>query len=407
MAENERRDAAVVNGLLEFVEKEVEPREEAIAEIMEEPRLLYTESGVEHPDVTAARAAVRMASADAGYYQMFCPEEIGGGGLPLRLSVLCWEALHHKYGPGERLAYGTISHWASGPSLLWTEVSEELAEQVRPKVVSGRLAGCFGMSEPEAGTDAWGMKTRATRDGDSWSITGSKQWTSFAPTADYVLLFAVTDPDMVAARKGGITAFYVPMETDGVRVESVIRLFGEIGGREAILSFDEARVPDSYRFGPLHGGFNLAMMGASQGRLYNSARSVGLARWAMERSVEYSQSRHTSGKPIAEHQSIQNMLADMAVEIFAARTMTLETAAKVDEGQDARRELAMAKLFATNAAVKIFDRAMQVHGGMGLTNELRLHEGWKTARTIRIADGTDEILRRTIAKELIRGNVRF
>jgi acyl-CoA dehydrogenase len=405
---NQHSDAQlVVDGLLDFVQKDVVPREEALADILEDPRRLYIDDGRENQEVADTRRQVRIASAEAGYYQMFCPERIGGGGLPLRTSVLCWEALHHRYGPGERLTYGVISHWASGPSVLWTEASDYLARDVRPHVVAGRLGGCFGMSEPEAGSDAWGMKTRAYRDGDTWSITGSKQWTSFAPTADYVLLFAVTNPEMVASRKGGITAFYVPMETEGVRVESVIKLFGEIGGREAILSFDDVRIPDAQRLGAEDDGFKLAMMGASQGRLYNSARSIGLARWALERSVEYAKSRHAGGHAIAEYQSIQNMLADSAVQIFAARSMTLETAARVDSGDDTRRELAMAKLFATNAAVDIFDRAMQVHGGMGLTNELRLHDGWKTARTIRIADGTDEILRRTIARELLRGNVHF
>lgn len=407
MAHGMTDDEHVVAGLLDFVEKDVVPREEALDGIFDDPRRLYTADGSETSEVALARRATRKASASAGYYQMFCPESIGGGGLSLRLSVLCWEALHHRYGPGERLMYGAISHWASGPSLLWTEASSHLQQHVLPDVIAGQSSGCFGMSEPEAGSDAWGMKTRAVRDGDSWIISGSKQWTSFAPTADYILLFAVTDPEMVQRRTGGITCFYVPMDTPGLRVESVIRLFGEIGGREAILSFDDMRVPDEQRFGPQDAGFNLAMMGASQGRLYNAGRSIGLSRWALERSVEYAKSRHTAGRPIADHHSIQNMLADSAVAVFAARSMTLETAAKADAGEDARRELAMAKLFATNAAVETFDRAMQVHGGMGLTNELRLHEGWKTVRSIRIADGTDEILRRTIAKELLRGNVRF
>lgn len=407
MRDRDAEAQLVVDGLLDFVAKDIVPREEALGEVMHDPRRLYDERGHEVAEIARARAETRAAAADAGYYQMFCPEEVGGGGLPLRTSVLCWEALHHRYGPGERVMYGSISHWASGPSQLWSEVSDYLASEVRPDVVAGRRAGCFGMSEPEAGTDAWGMKTRATRDGDTWSITGSKQWTSFSTSADYILLFAVTDAEMVAQRKGGITCFYVPMDSPGVRVESVIRLFGEVGGRESILSFEDVRVPNEQRFGPEHQGFKLAMMGASNGRLYNAGRSIGLARWALERSVEYANSRQAGGHTIGEYQSIQNMLADSAVEIYAARSMTLDTAAKVDAGEDARRELAMSKLFATNAAVEIFDRAMQVHGGMGLTNELRLHEGWKTCRSIRIADGTDEILRKTIAKDLLRGHVGF
>ena len=397
----------VVNGLLEFAEKEAVPREVQLTSFFDDPRLRYDADGREAKEITSARREIRLLSAEAGYYQAFCPPEIGGGGLPLRTSVLCWEALHQRHGPGERLAYGAIAHWASGPSALWLQASDSLAQEVRPDVVTGRLAGCFGMSEAGAGSDAWSMKTRAVRVGDSWRITGSKQWTSFAPTADYILLFAVTDPEMVRRRTGGVTCFFVPMTTAGTRMESVIRMWGEPGGREAILSFDDVAVSDSSRLGEENAGFTLAMAGASQGRLYNAARCVGLSRWALERSAEYAKSRHTSGKPIAEHQSIQNMLADTAIEIFAAKNMALATASQADAGEDVRRDLAMAKLFATNAAVRAFDRAIKVHGAMGVTNEVRLFEGWKTVRALRIADGTDEILRRTIAREVLHGNIGF
>lgn len=255
--------------------------------------------------------------------------------------------------------------------------------------------------------DAWRMKTAAVRDGDAWVLHGAKQWTSSAPTADYILAFAITNPGLVESLKGGISCFYIPTDTPGFRVESVIPLFGEIGGREAIISLTDVRVEDGSRIGALDRGFELAMLGATHGRFYNTARSVGLSRWALERAVRYAQDRWASGKPIAEHQAIQIMLADTAVEVYAARTMGLDAAARADGGEKTRREAAMAKLFATNAAVHVFDRAMQVHGGMGLTNELRLYEGWKTVRTLRIADGTDEILKRTIARELLKGNTSF
>jgi acyl-CoA dehydrogenase len=285
--------------------------------------------------------------------------------------------------------------------------SDHLTHTMLPDVVAGALQGCFGMSEPDAGSDAWRMKTSARRNGDTWVINGSKQWTSFAPTADYILAFAVTNPALVETRKGGITCFCIPTSTPGFKVESIIRMFGEVGGREAIVALGDVHIGDEYRLGDVDRGFDLAMAGATQGRFYNAARSVGLSRWALERSVAYAQARWASGKPIAEHQAIQIMLADAAVEIYAARTMSLDAASRADAGQNTRREAAMAKLFATNAAVRIMDRAMQIHGGMGLTNELRLHDGWKTARAIRIADGTDEILRRTISRELLRGNLAF
>lgn len=401
------REKLVVDGLLDFVRSEVAPLEQSLGEVLDDPRLYYQEDGKQADALTQAQRTVRMASARAGYYAMFCPTEIGGGGLGERLQFLCWEKLHHRYGPGELLAYRTISHWASGPSAIWSRAASLLSQDVLPRVMAGDLQGCFGMSEPDAGSDAWRMKTSAVRDGDDWLLNGSKQWTSFAPTADYVLAFAVTNPELAQAHRGGITCFYVPTSTPGFGMDSIIKLFGEIGGREGILSFGDVRVPDEYRIGELDRGFELAMLGATRGRFYNTARSVGLGRWAMERSIEYAKGRSTFGKPISEHQAIQHMLADCAVEIYAARTMGLDCAGKAEAGEDVRREAAMAKLFATNAATRIFDRAMQIHGGMGFTNELRLHEGWKTVRTIRVADGTDEILRNTIAKALLRGHIGF
>lgn len=407
MTSSSSEEALVVAGLLDFVRTEVVPVEERLEYLLRDPRIAWDADGREVADITAARRQVRTSSAAAGYYAMFTPVAAGGAGLGPRLSFLCWEALHHAHGPGERLAYNAIAHWASGPSSLWAHSSSLLRSDYLPRVVSGELLGCFGMSEPDAGSDAWRMKTAAVREGDVWRVNGTKQWTSFSPTADYCLVFAVTDPTLVEARKGGVTCLFVPSSTPGYNVDSVIRMFGEVGGREGIVSLTEVQVGDEFRLGEVNRGFELAMEGATQGRFYNSARSVGLSRWALERSVEYARARHASGKPIGDHQAIQIMLADCATDIYAARTMGLDCATRAGEGEDVRREAAMTKLFATNAANRVFDRAMQVHGALGLSNDLRLYEGWKTVRAIRIADGTDEILRRTIARELLKGAVTF
>ena len=400
-------ETLVVEGLLDFVDKEVAPLQEQLGELFENPRLRYEESGREAAAVLDVRREVRQRSAAAGYYTAFCPENIGGGGLGERQEFLSWEALHRRYGPGHLLMYDAISHWTSGPSPIWSQASTGLRRDVLPELMSGRLSGSFGMSEPDAGTDAWRMKTTAKRDGDDWLLNGSKQWTSFSPTADFVMTFAVTDNAMREERKGGITCFYVPTKSPGFAVESVIKLFGEIGGHEGILSYEDVRVSDEYRIGEVNSGFALAMLGSTRGRFYNTARSVGLSRWALEKSVAYAQVRWAGGKPIGQHQSIQNMLADCAVEIYAARMMGLACASKAETGVDIRRDAAMAKLYATNAAGRVMDRAMQVHGGMGLTNEMRFYEGWKTARIIQIGDGTNEILRQTIAKSLLRGDLSF
>jgi acyl-CoA dehydrogenase len=267
--------------------------------------------------------------------------------------------------------------------------------------MAGQLIGSFGMSEPDAGSDAWALKTRATRDGDSWVITGSKQWTSWAPYADYCLVLAVTDPDQAAKRRSGVSCFYVPTSSPGFTLDSVIRLFGDIGGNEAILGLNDVVAGPSQLVGDVDRGFDLGMLNVTTGRIYNSARCVGMAQWALKKGLAYAETRRTFGQRLNEHQSVQNLLADCAVDIFTAEAAGLELARRMDAGQPVRAEAAIAKLHATNAAWRVFDRVIQVHGGMGLTNETGLYAGMHKTRTLRIADGPDEILRRTIARELI------
>jgi acyl-CoA dehydrogenase len=332
---------------------------------------------------------------------MFVPEDIGGAGLGHTTLFRTWQRLHDRFGPGEALAYQSVSHWATGPSTIWRYVTEDLAREVRPRVMAGQLIGSFGMSEPDAGSDAWALKTRATRDGDSWVITGSKQWTSWAPYADYCLVLAVTDPDQAAKRRSGVSCFYVPTSSPGFTLDSVIRLFGDIGGNEAILGLNDVVAGPSQLVGDVDRGFDLGMLNVTTGRIYNSARCVGMAQWALKKGLAYAETRRTFGQRLNEHQSVQNLLADCAVDIFTAEAAGLELARRMDAGQPVRAEAAIAKLHATNAAWRVFDRVIQVHGGMGLTNETGLYAGMHKTRTLRIADGPDEILRRTIARELI------
>jgi acyl-CoA dehydrogenase len=261
------------------------------------------------------------------------------------------------------------------------------------------------MSEPDAGSDAWRMSTRARRDGDGWVINGTKQWISNSPYADYVFLFAVTDPELLRQRKGGVSCFFVPMTAEGAAVDSVIRLFGDVGGNEAILSFRDVRVPDSALVGELDNGFKLAMGGVGIGRTYNAARSVGLARWALEQAAEYAKVRVTFGRPIADYQGVSFQLADSAIDVHAGWLMALDLGERLDRGERAVREMAMAKAFCVEACYRVYERAMQICGGMGLTNELGLYKGWHQARRLKLADGSSEILRRTIAKQVLAGDL--
>lgn len=403
----ESTNAQVVNGLLEFTKQEAEPLEEKLHGLLEDPRQTYLPDGRYDPRIAAAHTQVRRRAADAGYYSMCVPSSVGGGGLGRLVFFQSWDSLYQRYGPGERFAYRSISHWASGPSAMWLNATGMLKDQVLPRVINADLLGCFALSEPDAGSDAWGIKTRATKTSTGWKISGSKQWISFSPYADYAIVLAVTDPEQAAARKGGVTAFYVPTSSPGFRIESVIRLFDELGGNESIIGLDDVEVSDDQVFGKVGGGFRIAMYSVNQGRLYNTARCVGASQWALERATEYARSRRTNGVPIGEHQAVQLMLAEMATEIYAARSAGLRFAeASDDDSIDMnRKDAAMIKYFATNVGWRSFDRAIQVHGGMGVTPEVGLFKGMHMMRTLRIADGTDEILRITIGKELVKGDL--
>jgi acyl-CoA dehydrogenase len=394
----EEDDEAIVEGLSSFAERVIPPLEERLHGLLDDPRQLYDESGRIVTPVLEAMREVREESARAGYYGMFAPESVGGGGLGPVTLYKTWEALHQQWGPAQILPYEIIGHWSRGPSFLCEAFSDEVSEQYLADLMAGTLTFCFALSEPDAGSDAWGIMSHAERDGDEWIISGTKQWISNGPYADFALVFAVTDREQARARRGGISCFFVPTTSPGFAVDSVIRLFGQSGGHEGILSLSDVRVPAANLIGQQGDGFSIAMGGISVGRLYNAARLNGLAQWALERSIEYTRSRKTFGRPISENQAVSFPLADCAMDIYASRTMSLDCARRIASGHKAVNEIAMVKAFTTEACYRVFDRAMQVHGGMGLTNETKLYDGWLLARILRIADGSVEMMRRTISK---------
>jgi acyl-CoA dehydrogenase len=396
-----------LGGLEQFVESYVVPLEQEHAELFGSSDRRYTAAGGYSDEVVALIKKVRQTSAEAGYFTAFCPTDIGGGGLSSELMVRAYERLHHRYGLTYLLPHEVLSHWTSGPSFLCSHLHPSLRSDVLEELISGRASTCFGMSEPDAGSDAWRMSTRARRDGESWVINGTKQWISNSPYADYIFLFAVTNPDMQKQRSGGVSCFLVPMDAAGVSVDSVIKLFGEQGGNEGILSFQDVRVPAEALVGDMDAGFRLAMRGVGIGRTYNSARCVGLARWALEKATDYAKIRVTFDQPIANYQGVSFKLAESAMDIHAARLMALDLGARLDRGERAVREMAMTKAFCVEACYRVFERAMQICGGMGLTNELGLYRGWHQARTLMMADGSSEILRRTVANRLLAGDITF
>jgi acyl-CoA dehydrogenase len=398
-------DHEVLEGLGRFVDTVVVPLEEKHAAELDNPSTWYDGSGRPSDLVRTLKATVRTGSARAGYYPMFAPEDVGGGGFGPVLEFQAWEYLHRRYGPGRPLPYAVIAHWAMGPSFLCSKLSPEIKSAVSNELVSGEATVCFAMSEPDAGSDAWAMSTRAVACEGGWKINGVKQWISNGASAKYAFVFAVTNQELRAQRHGGITCFLVPTDSSGFDVSSSIRLFGHAGGDETILSCSDVVVPSTHVVGEVDKGFDLAICGISQGRLYNIARCIGMGRWAVNKTREYVAQRIAFGQPVGEYQGISFPLADSAVELYAALSMGLDCAARLQRGENASSQLAMAKIFATEMCCRVFDRCMQAHGGMGLTNELRLYDGWEQARSVRIADGSSEILRRNVARALLRGSL--
>jgi acyl-CoA dehydrogenase len=398
-------EEAILDGLLAFIDRKIVPIQESLRAYFEDSRLYFDDSGHEAPAITEAHRRVRLESAKAGYYNLFTPVELGGHGLSKRFYVRVTEVVSRRYGPGEpreHLATSVVPNVFIGPGPIWLQASQELRDEVVPKLLSGAIRSSFALSEPDAGTDNWSMRTTARRDGDSWIINGQKQWTSWAAEADFLFVFAVTDPDRRDRREGGITCFYVPTDTPGYELSSVIRLFNDPGGREGILSFTDVRVPDAWRIGEIGEGIKMAFLTLTTTRLWLAARCLGEAYWAYDRSLEYAKTRRTFGKTIAEHQSIQNLLADMAVDLYTSHTVAMDCASRADAGLDVRAETALVKYHATNAAVRVYDNAIQIHGGMGFAAETKLTDGWRHARISRMTEGSDQIMQRTIAGLMLK-----
>jgi acyl-CoA dehydrogenase len=400
---------AVGDSLIRFVEQEVVPIENANKGLLSSDRTIFDDSGRFTPEVEALKREVRMRSSAQGFYTMFGPAEIGGGGLGPLAAVYLNARVSAHCGPDRVLIHPVVipSPFTNGLSPILTNLDPALRDRYLPSLASGDKTLCFGLSEPDAGSDVFAMKTRAVRDGDDWTITGSKQWITNGPYADYAMIFAATDPDLATQRKGGVTGFFVDTKSVGFSVVSTIPIMGHLGAEIGILSFDGLRVADSHRLGAVDQGLKVALQGVNTGRLGLSATCIGLARWALDQAVEYAKVRKTFGKPIGEHQAVQILIADSALDIYTAETMLVDCALKLERGERALAETSMVKLHCTEAANRVFDRCIQVHGGMGLTNELRLEAGYRFARSMRIPDGTSEIQRRTIARDLLANGMNF
>ena len=409
----------IIDGMCGFIDAEVLPLEQQYRELLADERKLFKDDGRLVDEIAAARLTVRRKSAESGFYTLLAPAEVGGSGALFAAAVLVLEAIYRRYGPG-RLLIGwsngfltmpILASFVDGPSHMFLNAGEGVRRDVLPQLLAGEKTLCFGLTEPDAGSDVWGLKSKAQRDGDDWVINGTKQWITNAPYADYAAVFAVTNPDLVAQRRGGITCFLVNATSEGYSVPSVLPVMGHPASDCGIITLDDVRVPNDRVMGEVDQGFQIGMLGISEGRLTIAAGCVGMSEWALDRCLEYAKERKTFGQPLAEHQAIQFMLAESAIDIFTAKQTAVKTAQLVDAlpttGRMPVKEISIAKAYSVEAAERVLDRAIQIHGGMGLSSELQFQEGYRIARTLRIPDGTAEIQRRTIARQLLRGDTAF
>ncbi|PRA00566.1 acyl-CoA dehydrogenase [Arthrobacter sp. MYb224] len=399
----------IIDALIEFIEKAVVPIEQEHAEFLKDEVNIFDSRGLMTEKYKQINQQVRELSAEAGFYTLYSAESLGGAELPAAAIVEIQEALHHRYGPERSLIHESVipSPFTNGLSPLLLQLQEDVLAPRIDAIRAGTSTLCFALSEPDAGSDVYNLKTRAIAVDGGWVINGQKQWISNAAHAKHAFVFAVTDPEAVASRSGGITCFFVDTDSAGFSVDAGIPIMGKRGSNATILSFTDLKVTPEQIIGEEGKGLNLAMGGISRGRVTMSATCIGVAQWALDQALEYSKTRKTFGKTIGQHQMIQSKLAEIARDIYLCKSAVQRTAALLDAGFPAIKETSIIKFSCTEMLSRVVDEVMQIHGGLGLTNELGLEGAYRFARTLRIPDGTSEIQRRTVAKRLLAGDTKL
>ncbi|HEX8684137.1 MAG TPA: acyl-CoA dehydrogenase [Ardenticatenaceae bacterium] len=336
------------------------------------------------------------ALADAGFMGLVYPEQYGGAGADTISYVIATEEISAACG-SSGLTFAAHISLACAP--LYYFGTEEQREQYLTRLCTGQSFAGFGLTEPQTGSDAGGLRTRAVPDGDEWVINGQKMWITSGGIGDWVIVAAVTDK---AAGSRGITNFIVEKDEPGYTIGRNEPKMGLKGSVTSSLFFENVRVPDSRRVGPVGQGFVQFMKTLDGGRISIGAMALGLGRAALEKSVAYAKEREAFGRPIADFQAIQHKFADMAMELEAARLMLYQAATLKDQGKPFSKEAAMAKLFASEAAERATFQAIQIHGGMGYSREYPVERYYRDNRLTEIGEGTSEIMRLVIAREVLR-----
>ena len=336
-----------------------------------------------------------------GLFGLAVPEQYGG--LDLDMETECLVALELGWtSPAFRSVAGT--NIGIGSQALVLHGDDAQKTKWLPGIASGDLIASFALTEPEAGSDAGAVRTKAIRDGDHYILTGTKRYITNADKAHLFTVMARTDPDTPGAK--GVSAFIVERDLEGVSVGPPEKKMGQMGAHICDVIFDDARVPAANRVSEEGHGFKVAMSVLDKGRLHISAVCTGMAERMISEMVTYALEREQFGKPIAQHQLIQAMIADSQAECYAARCMIMETARKRDAGERVTMHASSTKLFASEMVGRVVDRAVQVFGGAGYVADYGIERFYRDARIFRLYEGTSQIQQIIIARELSRAAKR-
>ena len=371
----------VRDSLKAFIREEIYPREDEVYRLGDVPEEMERE--------------IRSKSLAMGFYNAHFPEELGGGGI----DNVTYALMSYELGV---TTWGLIA-CVMGGSLILCACEGEQRERYLHPVISGERRDCFALTEPGAGSDAMGIKTRARKDGPDWIINGRKHFISSADKADFAIVFAVTGEDETPrGKRSRITAFLVDRGTQGFEITLGSKPIGNPGHNVNDLIFEDVRVPESQILGEEGKGFEVAGEWLVPGRVMVAANCCGKARRAIDMSLAWAASRKQFGQAIGKFQGVSFKLADMETELTAAEMLTFEAAWRLDQGKLTDSDAAMAKLYASEMLGRVTDEAIQIHGGMGMMSDFPIGRLWRDARIERIWEGTSEIQRHIISRNLLR-----
>ena len=371
----------IVDTVRSFVENEIYPHEERVENTGEVP--------------TEIAHAIKQKTIDLGFYACNFPKEVGGAGL----SHLDFALVERELGRGSM----ALNHFFGRPQNILMACEGDQRERYLLPAVRGERMDALAMTEPSAGSDVRGMKCAAERKGGDWVVNGTKHFISGADHADFIIVFIATGID--ETRKGPkkrITAFLVDRGTAGFVIRDGYKSVSHRGYKNMILEFDDCRLPDAQVLGEVDGGFAVMNEWLYATRITVATMSVGRARRCFEYALHHVSEREQFGQKIGKFQGVSFQVADMITEIDAADWLTLSSAWRLDQGLPANREIASAKLYASEMLARITDTTLQIFGGMGLMDDLPIERFWRDARVERIWDGTSEIQRHIISRDLLR-----